>query len=363
MLHRLQSSLTKASLAGLSLTSLEARPASSLSPLHQILICGTHVFPQLCQFWNKDCGNLATEGPYQQASIGGIRLRLLELQEENQVAKEVGKQGLKDGWENIDGLLHHQGLLYLPEIILTGLISRNHNNPLAGYFGVEKTRELVARKYYWPTLHRDVEVYMKDYHVCLSSKAVCHKLYGDLQSLSVSTHCWKDRSMDFVTGLPILTNWKGESYDSILVIVDRLTKMVHYEPVKVTIDVSSLVEVIIYIVVRHYGFPDSIVSDRRSVFTSKFLSSLCYFLGIKRKLSTTFHSQTDGQTERQNSTMEAYLRTFVNYEQNDWVRPLPMAEFAYNNAKNASTSYTPFELNCEFYSQSSYEEDVDPHSR
>ena len=116
-------------------------------------------------------------------------------------------------------------------------------------------------------------------------------------------------------------------------------------------------------VVRHHGLPDSIVSDRGSVFTSKFWSSLCYFLGIKRRLSTAFHPQTDGQTERQNSTMEAYLRAFVNYEQDNWARLLPMAEFAYNNAKNATTGHTPFELNCGFHPRASYEEDVDPRSK
>ncbi len=81
--------------------------------------------------------------------------------------------------------------------------------------------------------------------------------------------------------------------------------MVYYEPVKVTIDAPGLAEVIIEVVVRYYGLPDSIVSDQGSVFTSKFWSSLCYFLGIKRWLSTTFYPQTDGQTERQNSIIEA----------------------------------------------------------
>ena len=113
--------------------------------------------------------------------------------------------------------------------------------------------------------------------------------------------------MDFVMGLPISTNWKGDSYNLILVIVDQLTKMVYYEPVKVTIDAPGLAKVIIDAIIQHYGLPDSIVIDRGSLFTSKFWSSLCYFLGIKRKLSTAFHPQTDGQTERQNSTMEAYL--------------------------------------------------------
>ena len=100
--------------------------------------------------------------------------------------------------------------------------------------------------------------------------------------------------MDFVTGLLLSVNWKGDSYDSILVIVDCLTKMMHYEPVKVTIDTPGLAEVIIYVVVRHHGLPDFIISDQGAIFTSKFRSSLYYFLGIKRRLSTLFHPQIDG---------------------------------------------------------------------
>ena len=169
--------------------------------------------------------------------------------------------------------------------------------------------------------------------------------------------------MDFVTGLLLSADWKGDSYDSILVIVDRLTKMMHYKPVKVTIDAPGLAEVIIDVVVRHHSLPDSIVTDRGSLFTSKFWSSLCYFFGVKQRLSTAFHPQTDGQTKRQNSTMEAYLRAFVNFEQNDWARLLLMAEFAYNNAKNASTGHKPFELNYGFRPRMSYEEDVNPRSQ
>ena len=169
--------------------------------------------------------------------------------------------------------------------------------------------------------------------------------------------------MDFVTSLPLSADWKGDNYDSILVIVDRLTKMVHYEPVKVTIDAPGLAEVIIDVVVWHHGLPDSIMTDRSSLFTSKFWSSLCYFLEVKRRLSTAFHPQTDGQTKRQNSIIEAYFRAFINFEQNNWARLLPMAEFAYNNAKNASTSHTLFELNCGYHAWILYEEDVDPRSQ
>ena len=139
--------------------------------------------------------------------------------------------------------------------------------------------------------------------------------------------------------------------------------MVHYKQVKITLNAPGLAVIIIDVVIRHHGLPDSIVTNRGSLFTSKFWSLLCYFLGIKRRLSTAFHPQTDGQTERQNSTMEAYLQAFVNFEQNDWARLLPMAEFAYNNAKNWSTSHTPFELNCGYDPCVSFEEDTNPRSQ
>ena len=169
--------------------------------------------------------------------------------------------------------------------------------------------------------------------------------------------------MDFITDLPILTDWKRDSYNSILVIVNRLTKMVHYKPVKDTIDAPGLAKVITNVIVRHHGLPNSIVSHRGSLFTSKFWSLLCYFLGIKQRLSTVFQPQTDGQTKKQNSMMEVYLQAFVNFKQNNWAQLLPMAKFAYNNATNASTDYISFELNCGYYSHVFYKEDLVPHSK
>ena len=161
-------------------------------------------------------------------------------------------------------------------------------------------------------LRHDVDNNVKGCNVCLASKVVQHKPYGHLQSLPIPSYCWKDLLMDFVTGLPISTDWKRDSYDSILVIVNRLTKIVYYKPVKVTIHALGLAEVIIDVVVRYHGLLDLIVTDRESLFTSKFWSSLCYFFDIKRRLSTAFHPQMDGQTERQNSTIEAYPRAFIN---------------------------------------------------
>ena len=169
--------------------------------------------------------------------------------------------------------------------------------------------------------------------------------------------------MDFVTGLPQSTDWRSNSYNSILLIINRLTKMVHYKPVQTIIIELALAEVIFNVVVRHHGLFDSIISNRGLKFMSKFWFSLCYFLNIKQRLSTTFQFQTNSQIEQQNSIIKAYLRVFVNYKQDNWTRLLPMAEFAYNNAKHASMGYTPFELNYGYYPCVSHKRDIDPRSR
>ncbi len=169
--------------------------------------------------------------------------------------------------------------------------------------------------------------------------------------------------MDFVIDLSIPANWKNDSYNSILVIVDWLIKMIHYELVKVTIDASGLAEVIINVVLRHHRVPKSILTDRGLLFISKFWFLLCYFLEIKRKLSINFYLQTDGHIERQTNMIEVYFRAIVNWEQDDWTKLLSMAEFVYNNAKNTSTGHTPFKLNCDYHSRVFFKEDIDPYLR
>ena len=139
--------------------------------------------------------------------------------------------------------------------------------------------------------------------------------------------------------------------------------MVYYKLIKVTINALGLAEVIIDMIVRYYGLLDSIITDWELIFTSKFWSSLCYYLGIKHRLSNTFHPQTYGQTERPNSTIKAYLWAFVNFKQDDWAWFFLMTEFAYNNAKNASTGHMPFKLNCGYYSCVFSEKDIDPRSK
>ena len=135
-------------------------------------------------------------------------------------------------------------------------------------------------------------------------------------------------------------------------------KMVYYKPIKITLNVSRLTKVIIHVVICHHRLSDSIITNRSSFFTSKFWSLLSYFFVIKQRLYTAFHPQTDSQTERQNSTMEAYLRAFVNFKQNDWARLSLIAEFAYNNGKNLSTGHTLVELNCGYHPRIFFEKDI-----
>ena len=139
--------------------------------------------------------------------------------------------------------------------------------------------------------------------------------------------------------------------------------MVYYVSVKVIIIVSGLAEVIIDMIVHHDRILESIVMDQSLFFISEFWFSLCYFLGIKWKQSTTFYSQTNSQTKRKNSVIKVYFRAFVNWKQDDWARLLLMAKFAYNNAKNASISHISLELSCDYYPKVSFEENVDLHSR
>lgn len=146
-------------------------------------------------------------------------------------------------------MLHHQSLLYIFELIRTELISKHYNNPLAGHFGIGKTWELIARKYYWKILQYNVKTYVKGCNIYSASKTIKYKPYRHLHLLPIPTYYWKDLLINFMTKLLLSTNWKGNSYISILVIVNRLTKMIYCKPIQTTIDVSGVAKVIIDVIV------------------------------------------------------------------------------------------------------------------
>ena len=217
------------------------------------------------------------------------------------------------------------------------ILSHCHDSPTAGHFGVHKTCELVQRTYHWPKLRQFVKKFVTTCDICQRNKSTTHKPYGLLQPLPIPETPWSSISMDFITQLP-----PSKSFTSILVVVDRLTKMAHFIPTTDEVDADDLATLFLSRVVTSHGLPDDIVTDRGSIFTAHYTKTFLEALGVKQNLSTAFHQQTDGQTERTNATLEQYLRCFSNYQQDDWSTLLAQAEFCYNNTVHASTKQTPF---------------------
>jgi hypothetical protein len=238
-----------------------------------------------------------------------------------------------------NGLIFYHGLIFVPDDddIKRDILVHCHDDPMAGHFGVHKTFELVNRSYHWPGLRQYVRRFVTTCDTCQRNKTSQHKPYGLLQPLPIPETPWSSISMDLIVQLP-----PSQDYTSILVVVDRLTKMAHFIPTVDEVDAASIAKLFMNRIVSAHGLPDDIVTDRGSVFTSLFMKTFLEALGIKHNLSTAFHPQTDGQTERTNATLEQYLRCFINYQQDDWSDLLPNAEFCYNNTVHSSTSQTPF---------------------
>jgi len=254
------------------------------------------------------------------------------------------RAGRKQGWHfKPNGLLYYNQGLYVPQeaAVRSEILMRYHDDPLAGHFGAEKTTELVSRFFYWQSLSADCKKHVQTCDVCQRIRAPRHRPYGEMQALPHPEGPWQEITWDFVTGLPP-SKRNGCVYDAILVVVDRYTKMALYIPTNITLTAVELADIFFTQIASRFGTPKGIVSDRGSLFTSEFWSEVCYYSQVKRRLSTAFHPQTDGQTEIQNQSLEHYLRAFCNTEQNDWAKLLPLAEFAYNNSIHSATAITPF---------------------
>jgi RNase H-like domain found in reverse transcriptase/Reverse transcriptase (RNA-dependent DNA polymerase)/Integrase zinc binding domain/Chromo (CHRromatin Organisation MOdifier) domain/Integrase core domain len=260
-----------------------------------------------------------------------------------EVARGSRKAGSGNWKVDPEGIVRFKSRLYVPEekSLQAELLKRHHDDILAGHFGVEKTLDLLQRKFYWPKMAKDVRKYIQTCDVCQRVKTKRHRPYGELQPLPRPKNPWKEITMDFITDLPPSSRG-GAVYNSILVVVDRFTKMALYIPVNKTITSAELADILTENIICKYGKPNGIVTDRGSVFTSTFWSEFCYASKVKRRLSTAFHPQTDGQTERQNQTIEHWLRCYCSEDQSNWAKLLPLAEFAYNNAKQSSSKYSPF---------------------
>jgi len=157
---------------------------------------------------------------------------------------------------------------------------------------------------------------------------------------SIPEKPWTHISADFITKLPL-----AQGYNSILVVVDRLTKIVHFIPTTEKTSAEELARLFRDNVWKLHGLPESIISDRGPQFAAELMRELNEMLGVKSKLSMAFHPQTDGQTERVNQELEQYLRMIIDHRQEQWPEWLGMAEFVYNNKAHSSTRMTPFKAN------------------
>jgi len=282
--------------------------------------------------WNpaflEEIGKLAKEDPqYQEAKEAAL---------EELAPKEIKIQS---------NLLYRKEKLWIPAAAVQRAMESEHDTRVAGHMGQDKTIELIRRNFWWPKMNERIIDFVRSCPECQKNKAARHQPYGLSSPLELPYAPWQSVAMDFITELPV-----SEKCDQLWVIIDRFTKMAHFIPLlqdgKTAADLAKIFAREVW---RFHGLPTDIVSDRDSRFTSEVWQEFLNLLEIRPRMSTAFHPQTDGQTERLNQTIESYLRAFVGKEQDDWVRLLPMAEFAYNNSVTTGNGISPFYANYGFH--------------
>lgn len=219
------------------------------------------------------------------------------------------------------------------------MLFNNHDLKSAGHPGQLKTVELVSRNYWWPNWRTYVKKYVDGCDVCQRIKNRPQKPYGPLIPNQVPSKPWEIISCNLITQLP-----ESDGYNAICVVVDWLTKRAHFFAITNEFSAKDLAELLYSRVWSQHGLPKQIISDRGTQFAAQLFQEWCQLLEIKSSMSTTYHPQTDGQTERVNQTLEQYLRAYVDYQKTDWSWLLHSAEFAYNNATHESTKESPFFL-------------------
>ena len=217
---------------------------------------------------------------------------------------------------------------------------QSHDHPTAGHMGIRKTYDALARRFYWPGIRIYARTYVESCPRCRSAKHLSGRPAGLLQCISIPNRRWADVSLDFITGLPRTQ----QGHDAILTIVDRLSKMAHFVPTTANVTAEDTVRLLADRLVRYHGLPAKLISDRDPKFTADVWKLFCQRFSIKRALSSSWHPQTDGQTERVHRTLEQMLRTYIQYDEAAWEDLLPAAELAYNCTTHNSTGLTPFEV-------------------
>jgi hypothetical protein len=240
------------------------------------------------------------------------------------------------------GMLWYKKRLCILEIkeIRELILCKAHDSAYSIHLGSTKMYHDLKSKYWRYGMKRAIAEYVALCDNCQKVRAERQRPGGLLQPLKIPEWKWEEISMDFIVGLS-----KTQSgYDSIRVIVDHLSKVAHFIPVKTTYKGSKLAELYIARIVCLHGVPKKIVSDRGTQITSKFWEKLHESMDTKLNFSSAYHPQTDGQTERINQILEDMLRACALKDNQSWDKCLPYAEFSYNNSYQESIKMTPFEF-------------------
>ncbi|GKA24136.1 reverse transcriptase domain-containing protein [Tanacetum coccineum] len=219
------------------------------------------------------------------------------------------------------------------------IMHESHKSKYSIHPGSDKMYYDLKKLYWWPNIKAIIVEYVGKCLTCSRVKAECQKPSDLLVQPEIPIWKWERITMDFITKLPKTSI----GHDTIWVIVDRLTKFSHFIPTQATDSMETLTRLYLKEIVSRHGVPISIISDRDSHFTSRFWQSLQNALGTQLDMSTTYHPETDGQSERTIQTLEDMLRACVIDFGKGWDKHLPLIEFSYNNSYHASIKAAPFE--------------------
>jgi len=237
-------------------------------------------------------------------------------------------------WLEDDGVLWFRGKIYVPwnSDLRRWIVSLCHDTKVAGYPGCWKTLELVSRNYWWPQISRYIGQYVSTCDLCLRTKPIRQAPVGELHPLRIPDLRWDTLSIDFVVELPL-----SFGHDAVMTVVDLVSKRAHFILIHTTVTAEGAARLFLHQVWKLHGLLKYVVLDRGPQFVTHFTRELYQLLGIKLVSSTTWHPQTDGQTECVNQELDQYLQLFVNKWQDDWYDLLPMAEFQHNNHVHSAT--------------------------
>lgn len=275
-----------------------------------------------------------------------LKARILQAQAQvvaqNNLKAELDCGAEKQFETKSDGVLYFMGRIWIPnsEDLRNLILDEAHKTRYSIHPGADKMYHDLREFYWWPGMKKDIALYVGKCLTCSKVKPEHRKPSGLLQQPEIPLWKWDQISMDFITKLPKTTR----KHDSIWVIIDRLSKSAHFIPISEAYKMEKLSQIYINEIVSRHGVPLSIISDRDSRFTSNFWQSLQKALGTRVDLSTAYHPQTDGQTERTIQTLEDMLRSCIIEFGGNWDDHLPLIEFSYNNSYHTSIKCAPFEV-------------------